>query len=646
MKDALMAIRRGDEYIEFEKAYLWAIKEYEKAYRFNPKNAELNLKIGLAYLATEEVPDQSPALTFISQAESLKPDIDKKITFYHGRAAHVNGQWDLAIEKYSEYLAIAKEGKLEKELAKTEKLIEECGYGKELSASPIRTFIDNLGKNVNTKMPEMGVVVNPDETVLYFTSRRYETTGRELDLDGYFYEDVYESRLVSGKWSRTRNLGKPVNSNGHDAVVGILPKNKQLLLYKGGGNGDLYLTTFVGKAWSEPAKLPNTVNSSHRETSGCFSPDGNILYFTSDRPGGQGGLDIYMSRRNSRMGWGKPVNLGSKINSPYDEEGVTISTDGKTLFFSSKGHSSVGGYDVFEAGLEGKEWGEPENIGLPVNTPHDELYFNIMPDGKRAYYSAYRPDTNGEKDLYMVTFLGPEKPMLLTGLPKSEALPQYSLTSTLVLPYAKELSAKLTIFKGRILAAETKTPLKAAVELSDNEQGKLIARLYSDSTSGEFAVTIPAGINYGITVKSPGYLFHSENFQIPANIEQESIEKDILLGGVTSGSKIVLNNIFFDTDKSSLRSSSLSELENIVKILEENPKIRVEISGHTDNVGNEAYNQTLSEDRAKSVVDWLVGKGVDASRLEFVGYGLRAPIADNSTEEGRQKNRRTEFKIL
>lgn len=648
-KQAKDNLEKGDEI--FQKGpnfYRDAITFYEAANKFNPNNSELNYKLGQCYLRSTF---KMNALHFLQKAQELNPAISGDFFYYLGQAYHLHMEWDKAIENYSKYQKTAMSNPDPMALEDVKNKILQCGYGKDLVKTPIRVFIDNLGGNVNTKYTEYGAVISADESVLLFTSRRPNTTGGKMDpyLNEHF-EDIYIStKQVDGSWSPATNLPKPVNSDDHDANSGVSADGQKFLIYIGKDNGDLYECELDGEMWGKPQELGKNINTKdYHESSACYSPDGNAVYFVTDKPGGLGGRDIYISYKDDKGKWGPAQNLGITVNTKFDEEGVFAHPDGKTLYFSSQGHKSMGGYDVFKTiyDVASKTWSTPENIGYPVNTPDDDVFFVVSANGRHGYYTSFNPDGFGEKDLHMVTFLGPEKPMILNNednLLASQAAP---IKEVMIAPVVEVKEAQLTILKGVITDALTQKVLGAEIEIIDNEANKVIATFKSNSATGKYLVSLPAGKNYGIAVKKEGYLFHSENFDIPASSAFQEVEKDIALKNIAVGSKIILKNIFFDFDKATLRPESTNELERLVKLMNDVPTLKIEISGHTDSKGADDYNQKLSENRSKAVVDYLIKAGIASNRLTFAGYGETQPIATNDTDEGRQLNRRTEFKIL
>ena len=626
-----------------------ALELFLLAQAFNPNNANLNFKIGMCYLNSKD--EKTSGIGYFEHALELDPKVSPEIHYRIGQVYQLSGKWDKAVDHYQTYRNQLKASN--SSLSKIEwadKVIAECEMGKQLADDPARVFIDNLGGVVNSKFPEYSPVITTDESMMMFTSRRATTTGGEVDeFTNEFYEDIYYTEKVNDTWTNPKNLGKPVNTKYHDATVGLSPDGQQLLTFM---DGDIYSSYLKGLNWSKPKKLIKNINSEHHESSASLSFDGQTLYFISERPQGSfGGRDIWFSEWiNEKTGWGPAKNMGANINTRFDEESVFIHPDGKTLYFSSKGHSTMGGYDIFKSVLENGRWSAPENIGHPINTPGDELSFVMAASGEHGYYASSALGGLGQRDLYLITFLGPEKQVMLNTEDNLLASRAEPVREVVIEPTVEVSTAKVTIFKGIVTDAATGEPIEARIEVYDNAQTTRelagIASAASNSTSGKFLVPLPSGKNYGIAVKAPGYLFHSENFIIPESAAYKEVVKTIQLQRLEVGKAIVLKNIFFDSGKSDLRPESTIELTNVYELMKDNPTLKVEISGHTDNVGSNNANQSLSEQRAQAVVNYLLELGITTDRMSFKGYGETAPIATNDTEEGRQENRRTEFKVL
>ncbi len=651
MRDMIRVIREGDKKLIFEPPrYAEALELYLQANDFNPNNALLNYKVGKCYLHTVQ---KTKAIPRLELSIKLDPKAAANQRYILARAYHLNYEFDKAIDMYNKYRHTLTPFELTQYGDDIDEKIEECEDGKDLVRNPIRVFIDNIGNVVNTKWPEYSPIVNADETILMFTSCRDVTTGGKIDpVYNEYYEDIYISRKDGEVWTTPENPGKPFNKDSHDAIVGLSPDAKWVLIYKGEENsGDIYICIIEEGEWQKPKHLPDEINTKYHESSACFSPDMKGLYFISDREGGFGGKDVYYcllseKSKENKLVFEDPVNLGSAINTPYDEEGVFMQVDGTTLYFSSKGHKTMGGYDIFKSKLVNKQWTEPENIGYPVNTPDDDVFFTVNATGKHGYYSTFEQEGFGKRDIYMVTFLGPEKPLAHKAVYEYLA---YEVRPVIETNLEGEVEIKdftLVMVKGKILDQVTHSPLGVLMEIIDNQTFRMIASFESNERTGAYMVSLPSGKSYAFAVKAKEYLFYSENFEIPPSTVFREMKKDIYLAKVKVGSKIVLKNIFFEFNKATLKPESIPELERLIKLLNDVPMLKIEISGHTDNVGSQLYNQELSEKRAQAVVEYLVAKDIDRDRLTFKGYGFSQPIANNDTEEGRAMNRRTEFKVI
>ena len=604
-----------------------------KLYQNDTTNVNIAFKIGVCYLSSRNERDIAiryfkKAVTSVSSdyKESSYKEKNAPIIAYKflGDAYHLNYQFDKAIESYNKFLAVMDENKItnKKLHLEAKQEIEMCVTGKRLVANPINIKIENLGINVNSAYADYSPVISADQNVLFFTSRRPESTGGEKDMDGNFYEDIYMCEKTNTGWAPAKNVGGAINTNDHEATVGISPDGQTILIYKDdAGDGNIYSTSLKGDVWGEPVKLNENINSKYWEPSAFISADGNTLYFTSDRPDGYGGRDLYSSKKTPKGDWAKAQNLGPKINTAYDEDAPCIFSDGVTLAFSSNGHSTMGGFDVFSSQLSSNgTWSEPENVGYPINTTDDDIFYVISPDGRNAYYSSFRKEGRGEKDNYKATFID-----------------------------RKEIP--LTLMKGKVVNESGKPAKDVEITVTDNETEEVVGIYHTNTKSGQYIFILTPGKNYNITYQQEDHLFYSENMEIPKETNYYEIYKAIILPPIVVGSKITLNNIFFDFDKATLRSASNVELKNLVKLMKNNPTIKVEISGHTDNKGKAVYNQKLSEERAKAVVKYMKENGINANRMIAKGYGKTVPSAPNEkpdgtdNPEGRQLNRRVELKI-
>ncbi|WP_462280711.1 OmpA family protein [Salinivirga cyanobacteriivorans] len=642
-RDARSHYNDGDDYFDNMQYYL-ALQSYLKAHDFNPDNARLNFQIGVSYMASVQ---SYKSLNYFLRARELDAAVSRDIMYYIGRGYHMNGQYKKALEAYREYKKGLLPNQVE-DIEYTSKHIKECETALELVDKPARAFIDNL-RDINTGYTEHSPVITADESKMMFTSTREGSVGGRMDdFTQEYDEDIYISYKVNDRWTRPVNAGEPLNSHMNDATVGLASDGQLLLIYNGRKrNGDIQSSVLEGDEWSYPDWLPRSVNSGEKETSASLANNDQVLYFISGREGGYGGKDIYVVHKDRRGNWGDARNLGPAINTQYDEESVFMHPDGRTLYFSSKGHNTIGGFDIFRAilGDDGK-WGKPENVGMPINTPDDDLSLVLSADGRHGYFSSTREGGKGRYDIYQITFLGPEKPLYLSNEDQLLASFEKSVSDNVLEKSVEIKTIRLTVVKGVVKDAITNEPIKANIEVVDNDKDEIVFNNVSNSKTGRFLVTLPSGKNYGLAVKAENYLFHSENFNIPKATAYQEIEKEILLNNVKKDVKIVLKNVFFDQGKAVLRPTSYPELNRLAKLLKDVPTLKIEISGHTDNTGSATFNQKLSEDRAKAVVEYIKAQEITADRLTYVGYGETQPIADNTTKDGRQQNRRVEFKVL
>lgn len=629
-----------------------------EANKFNPNNAQLNYRIGRCYLSSSVYKEE--CLPHFLKAQKLNPNVAADLHYYLGMGYQLTMEFDKAIASYKIHQSVLT-GKDPIEVEETQNRIKECEMGKKLVAKPVRAFIDNFGNVVNSKYPEYGAIISADESVMMFTSRRNTTTGGGIaeGLNEY-YEDIYITNKVGGKWTSPANMGENVNSNEHDATVAVAPDAQSMIIYKDDkGDGNLYETKLVGTTWSKPVKMNKYINSKNHESSASYSNDAKTLYFVSNKPGGFGEHDIYYTKWDPiKKDWGEAVNVGPTINTKHNEESVVIHPDGKTLYFSSQSHETMGGYDIFMSKLQedGVTWGKPENIGYPINSVDDDVFFVINASGRRGYYSSFKADGFGEKDIYMITFLGPEKPLQLSAEDNLLANIAEPVREKLIEKQVDAATKRITILKGVVRDEKTLKPLYSSIELIDVEENKTLAKFESNETTGKYLVSLPSGKNYGLIVRADGYLFHSENFNIPETAAYQEVVKNIDLKRVEVGSKIVLKNIFYDYNKATLRDASKNELDRLIKLLEENPTLKIELSAHTDSRGGDKYNEDLSQRRAQSCVDYLIKGGIATDRLVSKGYGEQELIIsdteiaklkfEDEKEEAHQQNRRTEFKIL
>ncbi|MDD3741429.1 MAG: OmpA family protein, partial [Bacteroidales bacterium] len=383
----------------------------------------------------------------------------------------------------------------------------------------------------------------------------------------------------------------------------------------GRGSCDLYIMFLKNEKWSEPKNL-STVNSTSWDSNPSLSADGRYLFFSSGRSGGYGKTDIWMIEIDAEgKAKSEAVNLGDKINTQYEELSPFIHPDGKTLYFASNGLPGMGDFDLFFSKNVDGLWQTAVNVGYPINTKGEERSLIVNAKGEIAMFAS----TAGNKDLDIYYFEIPEEIKPVT----------------------------VTYVKGYVYDSKTNDRLQAKCELIDLETEEKVVEIFSDAQTGEYMVCLPINRDYALNVEKQGYLFYSENFSL-TNLEnpEEPYIMNIPLQPLSDGVVVVLKNIFFEFNSFELLPESYAELNKVVEYLNTNPNLKIEIGGHTDNIGTKAYNKTLSENRAKSVFDYLIEKGIDKSRLSYQGYDFSIPIATNDTDEGRALNRRTEFKVI
>lgn len=513
---------------------------------------------------------------------------------------------------------------------------------KELMSKPLPIEIENMGPNINTAQGDYNSTITADESTFIITSTREGSFGSYIADSKEYPEDFWISEKDSaGNWKKAVNLGAPINTGSNEGGPSITADGQTIYFFMSGpkGDGNIYMSTITGKTWSTPQEVEK-ICSDKWDAQVSISADGNKIFFCSDR---DGNVDIYYANRKRNGNWRRPRKLPDIINTKYGEAKPFIHPDGKTLYFSSEGLGGVGGYDVYKTVLDEKtdKWSKPVNVGYPINTRKDEVGFFVTASGTKAYITSNRDGGYGMNDMYVI---------YLTGKPKPPVVTQDTLAKEVIEVVAEKApeavaATAVTTVVGIISDEETGEPLSSDIVMDNLTEKESIQDLQSNSATGKYVVVVPAGNNYAISVSKKGYLFHSENFNIPADANSAIIHKDIKLKKIKVGSSIVLNNIFFETGSAVLSPESELEASRIIDFMKDQKSVKIEISGHTDNVGSNESNKTLSNNRAKAVVDYLVSKGVDASRLTYKGFGETQPIADNKLEEGRKKNRRTEFKI-
>jgi outer membrane protein OmpA-like peptidoglycan-associated protein len=603
----------------------WACAESEftKAAEADPRFIEP--RIMLADIA-ERNGKHEVAMTRYREVMAIDPEFFPVARLHLADLEFLSGQYAEAQRNYEAYLKQEQEPQRK---ARARLGVRNCEFAARAIQQPVPFEPKNLGPNVNSADPEYYPCITADDGTLMFTRR---VKAPEIPVYG-MQEDFYVSRRdLEGNWKAAIPL-PVVNTRAFNEGAGTLSPDGRFLIFtkcaledgtyggslSGEGSCDLFISRRVGDRWGVPQNLGTPVNSSHWETQPSLASDGRTLYYIRGSVARDGikSMDIWTTTMADDGTWSKPVKLGDQVNTPYQEESVQIHPDGHTLYFSSNGHPGFGGLDIFMSRKQDDgSWGPALNLGYPINTSADENSILVDAIGRLAYFASDRAGGEGDLDLY--------------------SFPLYEEARPLAVSY----------IRGKVYDAATQAPVEADVQLFDLKTGDLATGAYSDPKSGEFLVCLPAGRSYALNATADGYLFYSENYDVAEGDLKEPLSLDVPLGKLATGSTIALRNIFFNTASYELLPTSNAELDKLVKLMKANPTLRIELGGHTDNVGADAANLTLSQQRANAVRDHVVAQGVDGARITAKGYGETNPVATNDTEAGRALNRRTEVTVL
>ena len=590
--------------------------------------AETNLQ-----MAVREDDGFYEAHILLGQLYSDTGDWEKAVTHYRKAIAidslffvpalYGLGRAELRTGRYAEARTtleafLSQPGTTQKLRAEAEKMLASCRFALTFPGNYFGREPVNAGDSVNTALDEYWPSVTGDGQQLIFTREVKRAGGYGRDKQ----EDFYISRWVSdGNWGTARNAGAPLNTAGNEGAQSISSDGRSMYFTAcdrndGYGRCDIYYSFHDGNRWSPGVNAGAPVNSTYWESQPSISPNGRMLFFVSNRPGGQGGMDIWYSVRGSDGKWGNPVNPGKAINTPGDEFSPFIYFNSRTLYFSSNGRETFGGHDIYVTTMNpDSSWTPPENLGPAINTPADETGLVIESSGKRAYFSSVRDKSRGKDIFYL-------------DLPES------------IQP------EPVSYFRGTVIDKATGAPISARYELTDLSSRTSIISSLTDSKGG-FFVCLPQGYSYGLNVTADGYMIFSENFDfVEGYTSAEPYRKTIALNKVRKGEFMRMYNVFFDTDSWELLEASVPELEMLLEFLRINNTVVIEIGGHTDSDGSDEHNQVLSEKRAAAVRNYLIKRGITPERMFSHGYGETSPMADNITAAGKRLNRRTEITIL
>ena len=614
-------LKTGNKFFEQEN-YRAALPYYEKVLAKDPNNAKALFNAGISYMSF----DKEKASDYIYKAQKIKPKVSKNVEYWLGRVDHLNYNFDEAVAHFQAYNATMKKNDQRKE--ELAQLIQHSKNAKVQFNSPKDIFVKNLGPTINTQFSEHSPVISSDDKLLIFTSRGENVTGatgsvsdkknKSVAADGEYYEDIFEARRIDDEnWEKPRSLSGVLNGKGHDASTQLFDNDTKLLMYRNDNNGDIFVSDKAGGDWGVPKPLDANINSKAYEGDAFITPDGLTLYFATGRYSEDGTLDLYYSTRVAGGDFGPAKTLGANINTKYDDDSPYLSKNGKTLYFSSRGHNTMGGYDIFKSDFDsvGRKWGPAQNMGYPINTPDDDSYYRLSPDGSYAYLSSYRIGGYGEKDIYTINYI------------------------------------KNANINGKVFSSKDSTTVIPGVELVfSGAQADKTALSFRDVTKpdGAYQVAVLSGRTYQVAVSKDGKNIETQEFAVPVSTnDSTSITKNFYVNYIdTTSTGMAFKNIYFDTDKYKLRPESITELNNISQMLMANPGLNMSIEGHCDSRNTDEYNMVLGQNRAEAAYNYLKKQGVADTRMTTVSYGERRPAAPNDSPENMQLNRRDEFRVM
>ena len=614
-------LKTGNKFFEQEN-YRAALPYYEKVLAKDPNNAKALFNAGISYMSF----DKEKASDYIYKAQKIKPKVSKNVEYWLGRVDHLNYNFDEAVAHFQAYNATMKKNDQRKE--ELAQLIQHSKNAKVQFNSPKDIFVKNLGPTINTQFSEHSPVISSDDKLLIFTSRGENVTGatgsvsdkknKSVAADGEYYEDIFEARRIDDEnWEKPRSLSGVLNGKGHDASTQLFDNDTKLLMYRNDNNGDIFVSDKAGGDWGVPKPLDANINSKAYEGDAFITPDGLTLYFATGRYSEDGTLDLYYSTRVAGGDFGPAKTLGANINTKYDDDSPYLSKNGKTLYFSSRGHNTMGGYDIFKSDFDsvGRKWGPAQNMGYPINTPDDDSYYRLSPDGSYAYLSSYRIGGYGEKDIYTINYI------------------------------------KNANINGKVFSSKDSTTVIPGVELVfSGAQADKTALSFRDVTKpdGAYQVAVLSGRTYQVAVSKDGKNIETQEFAVPVSTnDSTSITKNFYVNYIdTTSTGVAFKNIYFDTDKYKLRPESITELNNISQMLMANPGLNMSIEGHCDSRNTDEYNMVLGQNRAEAAYNYLKKQGVADTRMTTVSYGERRPAAPNDSPENMQLNRRDEFRVM
>lgn len=593
-----------------------AIAAFKEAIKIEPDFAHAHYQVGVNAYVKKKYED---ALTHLEKAYELRPTDFRAINFYLGETYFWNAKYAEAIPLLESF--IKEEAGRKVDLVKAAKDLRHARFAAEGVKNPVSFTPVNMGSAINTERDEYLPYLTADDSYLLFTSRRPQSVGGfNRSLQDYS-EDFFFSERENDTWTEAKNLGMPINTRENEGAASITQDGRTIFftacnLPGGIGNCDLYYSFKEGSKWSRPQNMGPAVNSEGWDSQPCLSGDGKTLYFASVRKGSIGGRDIWYSKKVDGQ-WTQAQSLGAPINTIGNEDSPFLHADGMSMYFSSDFHPGFGSQDLFVSYLSPEgEWGEPVNLGYPLNTIADESNIFVNTSGERGFINSDREGGFGRSDLYEFQMDERIRPQIATFL------------------------------RGTLRDSITGTPVYGNIRLMDVESGDTIREIFSNKANGKFLMSLPLEREYAALVEAKGYLFVSRHFYLKDMAEKTYFDLIIEMPPIKKGVQVVLRNIFFESGSFELKETSRTELDFMTYFMKQYPRLKIEIQGHTDDVGTDSNNLTLSQKRADSVRAFLVEHGIEAERIVAKGYGESMPVAGNITDEDRAQNRRTEFKIL
>jgi len=636
-EEGLDAPRQSVDLATNQPNYRGGIDLLNKALEKDPNFWEAHLLAAEYY---EYLGDYQNAIVHYEKTLSINPNHSPSGStyFYLGNLQHAIGDYEKSIKNLD--LFIRNRNANEELVQKAYVIRDNSEFAMNALKNPKSFNPINIGPGINTADPEYFPTITVDGKTILFTRRIDDSRSPFKEQEDFYVSNLSESNI----WGMSVPMPTNVNSYLNEGAPTISADGRSLIFVacsdqsgdnnygenrSGKGSCDLFYTKKLGSRWTDPVNLPGSVNTFSWESQPSLSADGKTLYFIRrvSKKGEPSDSDIFMSTLMENGQWSTAVRLPKSVNTSYQEESVLIHPDGKTLYFASRGHQGMGGSDLFVSRMDvSGNWGPAENLGYPINTMYDENSLMVSADGEIAFFASDRKGGYGDLDIYYFE------------MPK-----EFQPTKTLY-------------FEGIVYDINTRNPIPGKFQLIDLQTGKEVIVAEADKITGEFMVSLPVNREYALNVSYPNYNFFSKNFNMTNPEGQEAIHMDVPMVPISDVTPTILANVFFDLGKSTLRKESYIELNKLYDFLVTNPSLKIEIGGHTDTRGDDKENLKLSNDRAKAVYDYIVGKGIEAKRMTFKGYGETqtvisdAEIAKLATEKEKeaahQSNRRTEYKII